>query len=187
MKLMFECLSLTIKCEDIEEDDDKSRLLPLSNAVPTLKPSSLPFIKEEIKNELDCHATLIKLERTIESVLHSIIKPETTSVASASDVCEEPGFKEELHFKESSIDNEPDSHETQVKLESTIESVLHSLIKPASDVREELGFKEELCFDESYIDISVNNNIRFGQNFTNENHKKFTSPLWMTKYWTTLL
>nr|CAD7264875.1 unnamed protein product [Timema shepardi] len=50
--------------------------------------------------------------------------------------------------------NEPDCHENQLKLESTIGSVLHSIIKPGSDVCEELGFKEELCFDESSIDVT---------------------------------
>nr|CAD7204671.1 unnamed protein product [Timema douglasi] len=80
--------------------------------------------------------------------------------------------------------NEPDCHSTQLKLESTIESILHSLIKPektsnapASDVCEELRFKEELCFDEISIDVSENNNIRFGQSFPNIIHKNGTSPL----------
>nr|CAD7433066.1 unnamed protein product [Timema monikensis] len=74
--------------------------------------------------------------------------------------------------------NEPDCDSTQLKLESTIESILHSIIKPektstepASGVCEELRFKEELCFDESSTDVSENNKIQFGQNFINEIHK----------------
>nr|CAD7205608.1 unnamed protein product [Timema douglasi] len=92
-----------MKCECNEEDNERSEPLPLAIEVSTLS-SSLPFIKEEIKNELDCHATQVKLESTIESVLHSFIKPEKTSNAPASGVCEELRFKEELCFDESSID-----------------------------------------------------------------------------------
>nr|CAD7433065.1 unnamed protein product [Timema monikensis] len=67
--------------------------------------------------------------------------------------------------------NEPDCHSTQLKLESTIESVLHSFIKPASDVCKEPGFKEELCFEESSIDVSEDNKKLFRQNFHSEIHK----------------
>nr|CAD7416264.1 unnamed protein product [Timema poppensis] len=93
-----------MKCEYNEEDDERSELLPLGIEMSTLKPSSLPFIKEEIKNEPDCHSSQLKLESTIESALHSIIKPEKTSNAPDSGVCEELHFKEELCFDESSID-----------------------------------------------------------------------------------
>nr|CAD7454432.1 unnamed protein product [Timema tahoe] len=103
-KLLFECLSSTMKCEYNEEDNERSDLLPLSIAESTLKPSSLPFIKEEIKNEPDYHATQLKLECTIDSVLHSVIKPEKTSNTPAGSVCEEISFKEELCFDESSND-----------------------------------------------------------------------------------
>nr|CAD7431670.1 unnamed protein product [Timema monikensis] len=60
--------------------------------------------------------------------------------------------------------NEPDCHGTQLKLESTIEFVLDSIIKPetnsiepASGVCEKPGFKEELCFEESSIDCFKRN------------------------------
>nr|CAD7464070.1 unnamed protein product [Timema tahoe] len=64
--------------------------------------------------------------------------------------------------------NEPDYHAIQVKLESTIEPVLQSIVKPDSGVFEELDFKEELCFDESSINVSEKNKIELGQNFNNE-------------------
>nr|CAD7431668.1 unnamed protein product [Timema monikensis] len=38
-----------MKCEDIEEDNDKSEILHLSTAESTFDPSNLPIIKEEIK------------------------------------------------------------------------------------------------------------------------------------------
>nr|CAD7431667.1 unnamed protein product [Timema monikensis] len=56
------------------------------------------------QNEPDCNGTQLKLESTIEFVLNSILKPETNSNEPARDVCEEPGFKEELFFEEKSID-----------------------------------------------------------------------------------
>nr|CAD7461160.1 unnamed protein product [Timema tahoe] len=91
-----------MKCEDTEEDNGRSMFWFPNSALGHL---SFPFIKEEIKNEPDCYATQLKLESTNESVLHSIIKPETTSNAPASGVCEQLGFKEELCFDESFIDN----------------------------------------------------------------------------------
>nr|CAD7415025.1 unnamed protein product [Timema poppensis] len=49
---LFDCLTSTMKCEYIEEDEKMSKLLPLGIAVSTLEPLSLPFIKEEIKRQI---------------------------------------------------------------------------------------------------------------------------------------
>nr|CAD7461158.1 unnamed protein product [Timema tahoe] len=91
-----------MKCEDTEEDNGRSMFWFPNSALGHL---SFPFIKEEIKNEPDCYATQLKLESTNESLLYSIIKPEKTSNAPASGVCEQLGFKEELCFDESFIDD----------------------------------------------------------------------------------
>ncbi|CAG2063479.1 unnamed protein product, partial [Timema podura] len=99
----IESVTSTMNCEDIEEDNERSKLLASNFAVSTLSPLSFPLIKEEIKNEPDYYATEIKLENTYESIVHSSINPDKTSNSPSNGVCEKPGFKEELCFGESAV------------------------------------------------------------------------------------
>ncbi|CAG2056793.1 unnamed protein product [Timema podura] len=102
--LLFECLTSIMKGEYIEEDNEMSEQLLSGTAVLTSNPLCLHIIKEEIKNELDCYGTQLKLESTNDSLVHSVIKKEIKSNPSASSLCEDLGVKEELCFDESSID-----------------------------------------------------------------------------------
>nr|CAD7264194.1 unnamed protein product [Timema shepardi] len=70
--------------------------------------------------------------------------------------------------------NEPDCYATQLLLENTNESIVHTILKPektsnvpSTAVCEENIIKDELCFDESSIDVKENTIINLSQNITN--------------------
>nr|CAD7606438.1 unnamed protein product [Timema genevievae] len=172
--LLFECLTSTMKCEYNEEDNERSEILPLSIAVSTLKPSSLSFIKEEIKNaHRTCSARFTCLEEEREGSLADMASSEARTLAQLNGVSAAECFSgiEVQSYRVSrgpyrvnmgrlglEKKNEPDCHANQLKLESTIEPILHYIIKPEITSKspaiggcEELDFKEELCFDESSI------------------------------------
>ncbi|CAG2054658.1 unnamed protein product, partial [Timema podura] len=203
-ELLFECLTSTMKCEYNEEDNERSEIFSLSIAVSTLKPSSLPFIKEEIK--VECRydritknssrnrsrgSTLIngvqnctcKQRHMGEWEMGRGVKKGTDHIPTSPPP---PRFQNNKALKleisvrkkvKFTIMNQIAMH-TQLKLESTIEPILHYIIKPEITSKspaiggcEELDVKEEMCFDESSINVSENNKIGLRQNFNNENHK----------------
>nr|CAD7431669.1 unnamed protein product [Timema monikensis] len=216
--LLLECLSSTMKCEDIEEDNDKSEILHLSTALSTLDPSSLPTIKEEIKGTTEGGGSMSYLPFALNQIASQLLihcsaitnhwsqtvlaledRVAVLQISVESWPCQLSNRvqRNRLRNRQRSSPmviqplncvwqltlcnmwdwerNEPDCHGTQLKLECPFEFELNYIIKPetnsnepAGDVCEEPGFKEELCFEESSIDISENNKIGLRQNLTNE-------------------
>nr|CAD7444582.1 unnamed protein product [Timema bartmani] len=154
-----------ITCASVKDQTTATTKYYTVNALVTEVPRNFTYLLL-----FECLTSIMKGEYIEEDNEMSEQFLSGTAVSTLNPLC--------LHIIKEEIKNELDCYGTQFKLESTNDSLVHSVIKQeiksnpsASGLCEELGVKEELCFDESSIDVSENKIIGLSQNVTNETNR----------------